>query len=202
MGLVMTLRPLLDRFGVQRVVMTSMQGVSGAGRSPGVIALDILDNVIPFVPGEEEKVARETGKILGRLDGARGLVPAPIPVSATCTRVAVSEGHTEAVTVSLGAPAGPAAVAAAFRDFGRDLARLELPLAPRRLITVHDDPFRPQPRLDRDPDGGMTTSVGRIREDAALEHGIKYVLVSHNTRMGAARGAVLTAEYLVLAGHV
>jgi aspartate-semialdehyde dehydrogenase len=114
----------------------------------------------------------------------------------------VSEGHTEAVTVSLGAPAAPADGAAAFRDFGREWARLELPSSPRRLITVHDDPFRPQPRLDRDADGGMTTSVGRIREDAALEHGVKYVLVSHNTRMGAAKGAVLTAEYLALAGHV
>jgi aspartate-semialdehyde dehydrogenase len=202
MGLVVTLRPLLDRFGVQRVVMTSMQGVSGAGRSPGVVALDILDNVIPYIPGEEEKVARETGKVLGRLDGERGIVPAPFPVSATCTRVAVSEGHTEAVTVSLGAPAAPADVAAAFRDFGREWARLELPSSPRRLITVHDDPFRPQPRLDRDADDGMTTSVGRIREDAALEHGVKYVLVSHNTRMGAARGAVLTAEYLALTGYV
>lgn len=202
MGLVMTLRPLLDRFGVQRVVMTSLQGVSGAGRSPGVLALDILDNVIPYIPGEEEKVARETGKILGRLDGRRGIVPARFPVSATCARVAVSEGHTEAVTVSLGAAVTPADVAAVFDEFGRELARLELPSAPHRLITVHDDPFRPQPRLDRDADGGMTTSVGRIREDAALEHGIKYVLVSHNTRMGAAKGAVLIAEYLALTGHV
>jgi aspartate-semialdehyde dehydrogenase len=202
MGLAVTLRPLLDCFGVQRVVMTSLQGLSGAGRSPGVIGLDILDNVIPYIPGEEDKVARETGKILGRLDGDGGVVPATFPVSATCTRVAVSEGHTEAVTVSLGAPAAPADVAAAFRDFGREWARLELPSSPRRLITVHDDPFRPQPRLDRDADGGMTTSVGRIRADPALEHGVKYVLVSHNTRMGAAKGAVLIAEYLALAGHV
>ena len=202
MGLVITLQPLLDHFGIRGVVMTSMQGVSGAGRSPGVIALDILDNVVPFIPGEEEKVARETGKILGRLDGAGGIVPAPFPVSATCTRVAVSEGHTEAVAVSLGAPATAADVAAAFRDFGHDLGRLELPSAPRRLITVHDDPFRPQPRLDRDADGGMTTSVGRIRPDPALEHGVRYVLVSHNTKMGAAKGAVLTAEYLVRAGHL
>ena len=114
MGLVMTLRPLLDRFGIERVMMTSMQGISGAGRSPGVIALDIMDNVIPFLPGEEEKVARETVKILGRLDGAGGVVPAPFPVSATCTRVAVREGHTEAVSVGLAAPATPAEVAAAF----------------------------------------------------------------------------------------
>jgi aspartate-semialdehyde dehydrogenase len=190
MGLVVTLKPLLDRFGIERVVMTSMQGVSGAGRSPGVMALDIFDNVIPYIPGEEEKVARETGKILG----------AAFPVSATCTRAAVTEGHTEAVTVSLGRRATPAEVAAAFREFGGEVAGL--PSAPRRLITVHDDPYRPQPRLDRDADGGMTTSVGRIRQDSALENGIKYVLVSHNTKMGAAKGAVLTAEYLVTKGYI
>jgi len=201
MGLVMTLKPLLDRFGVQRVIMTSMQGVSGAGRSPGVMALDILDNVIPYIAGEEEKVARETGKILGTV-GEHGIVPASFLVGATCTRVAVTEAHTEAVAVSLGRHASPADVAAAFREFGGELARLGLPSAPRRLITVHDDPFRPQPRLDRDVDGGMTTSVGRIREEPALEHGVKYVLVSHNTKMGAATGAVLTAEYLATAGHL
>ncbi|HEY7041587.1 MAG TPA: aspartate-semialdehyde dehydrogenase [Methylomirabilota bacterium] len=199
MGLAITLKPLLDRFGIQRALMTSMQGLSGAGRSPGVIALDIVDNVVPFIPGEEEKVARETGKILGRVvDGA--VVPASFPVSATCTRAAVSEGHTEVVTVSLGAAASAAEVAAAFREFDGGLSHL--PSAPRRLITVHDDPFRPQPRLDRDADGGMTTSVGRIRPDFALEHGVKYVLVSHNTKMGAAKGAVLTAEWLAVEGRL
>lgn len=201
MGLVVTLKPLLDRFGVERVVMTSMQGVSGAGLSPGVAALEILDNIIPFIPGEEEKVARETGKILGTL-GRDGIVPARFPVSATCTRAAVTEGHTEAVTVSLGAAASPAEVAAAFREYDGGLAALGLPSAPQRLITVHDDPFRPQPRRDRDADGGMTTSVGRIRADQTFDHGVKYVLVSHNTKMGAAKGAVLTAEYLATAGYV
>lgn len=197
MGLVVTLKLLLDRFGVQRVLMTA----SGAGRSPGVGALDILDNVIPYIPGEEEKVARETGKILGGLDG-EAIRPASFPVSATCTRAAVSDGHTEAVAVSLGAPATPADVSAAFNNFGGELTRLGLPSAPQRLITVHDDPFRPQPRLDRDADGGMTTSVGRIREERALEHGVKYVLLSHNTKLGAAKGAVLTAEVLVTAGYI
>ena len=201
MGLVVTLKPLLDRFGVQRVVMTSMQGVSGAGLSPGVAALEILDNVIPFIAGEEEKVARETGKVLGAIAGGR-ITPAPFPVTATCTRAAVTEGHTEAVTVSLGTAATPADVMAVFRDFGRDWAARGLPSAPRRWITVHEDPYRPQPRLDRDADGGMTTSVGRIRPAPALDHGIGYVLVSHNTRMGAAKGAVLAAEYLATAGYV
>ena len=200
MGMVITLKPLLDRFGVQRVVMTSMQGVSGAGLSPGVAALEILDNVIPFIPGEEEKVARETGKILGAVAGDR-ITPAPFPVSATCTRAAVTEGHTEAVTVSLGAAATPAEVMAAFRAFGREWSTKGWPSAPRQWITVHEDPYRPQPRLDRDAEGGMTTSVGRVRPAPALEHGIAYMLVSHNTRMGAAKGAVLTAEYLVTAGY-
>ena len=99
-------------------------------------------------------------------------------------------------------PAGAADVAAAFREFGAALARLALPSSPQRLITVHADPFCPQPRLDRDADGGMTTSVGRIRADPALENGIKYILVSHNTKMGATKGAVLTAEYLVTAGYI
>ena len=108
----------------------------------------------------------------------------------------MSEGHTEAVSVSLGRRAAIAEVAAALRDFDGGLPRLDLPSAPDRLITVHGDPFRPQPRLDRDADGGMTTSVGRIRPDPALEHGVKYVLVSHNTKMGAAKGAVLVAEWL------
>jgi aspartate-semialdehyde dehydrogenase len=130
-----------------------------------------------------------------RVAGFRRAVAEPaFPVSATCTRTAVTEGHTEAAAVSLGAGATPAEVAAAFREFTGDLGGLDLPSAPQRLITVHDDPFRPQPRLDRDADGGMTTSVGRIRDDPALEHGVKYVLVSHNARMGAAKGAVLTAS--------
>jgi aspartate-semialdehyde dehydrogenase len=200
MGMVITLKPLLDRFGVERVVMTSMQGVSGAGLSPGVAALEILDNVISFIPGEEEKVARETGKILGTVNGGR-VTPAAFPVSATCTRAAVTEGHTEAVTVSLGAAATPAEVMDAFRAFGRAWTTNGWPSAPRQWITVHEDPYRPQPRLDRDADGGMTTSVGRVRPAPALEHGMSYVLVSHNTRMGAAKGAVLTAEYLVTAGY-
>ncbi len=200
MGLVITLKPLLDHFGIERVLMTSMQGISGAGRSPGVVALDVVDNVIPYIPGEEEKVARETVKVLGVV-GEGGLAPAQFKISATCTRAAVLEGHTEAVAVSTKTPATPAAVAAVFREAGAELARLALPSAPQRLITVHDDPFRPQPRLDRDADGGMTTSVGRIREDTALDNGIKYVLVSHNTKMGAAKGAVLTAEYLAASGY-
>jgi aspartate-semialdehyde dehydrogenase len=201
MGLAMTLKPLLDNFGVGRVVMTSLQGMSGAGLSPGVAGLSIVDNVIPYIAGEEAKVARETVKILGTLT-TDGIQPALFPVTATCTRVAVTEGHTECVTVALAHPAAPDDVIRAFHVFGGEWARLNLPSSPTRMLTVHDDVFRPQPRLDRDLDGGMTTSVGRVRSAEALENGIGYVLVSHNTKMGAAKGAVLTAEYLLSTGWI
>jgi aspartate-semialdehyde dehydrogenase len=200
-GLAMTLRPLDVAFGVSRVIMTSMQALSGAGRSPGVSAMDILDNIIPYIPKEEEKVERETLKILGKVAGD-GITPASITVSCTCTRVNVLEGHTESVFVELRKRAGLDEVKAAWRELGADLAALKLPSAPRRLITVNDDPFRPQVRLDRDAEGGMSTVVGRLREDPVLGNGIKYLLVSHNTRMGAARGAILVAEYLTKKGYI
>ena len=196
MGLAITLRPLHDRFGVKRVSMVSMQGISGAGRSPGVAALDAIDNIIPYIPKEEEKVAIEAKKLLGTL-GKSGIQPAKIEVSATCTRASVIEGHTEAVSVELEKPATPAEVARAFAGAGASVAKLGLPSLPEHLIRVHDDPFRPQPRLDRDAGNGMTTSVGRIRPEPLYRNGVKYVLVSHNTKMGAALGSILVAEYLV-----
>ena len=200
-GLAMTLRPLDVAFGVSRVIMTSMQALSGAGRSPGVGAMDILDNIIPYIPKEEEKVQIETLKILGKLAGD-GITPAPMSVSCTCTRVNVLEGHTESVFVELRKKAGLDEVKAAWRELGADLAALKLHSAPKHLISVTDDPFRPQVRLDRDAEGGMSTVVGRLREDPALNNGVKYVLVSHNTRMGAARGAILVAEYLTKKGYI
>jgi aspartate-semialdehyde dehydrogenase len=200
-GLAITLRPLADRFGIRRVSVVSMQGISGAGRSPGVAALDAIDNIIPFIPGEEDKVVIEARKLLGRVT-AKGIEPASLAVSATCTRAPVLEGHTEAVAVQLKSKASPAQVARAMSRAGQELAPLELPSMPERLIRVHDDPFRPQPRLDRDEDGGMATSVGRIRPDPMWPNGVKYVLVSHNTKMGAARGAILVAEYLITRGLV
>jgi aspartate-semialdehyde dehydrogenase len=178
-----------------------MQALSGAGRSPGVSGMDILDNIIPYIPKEEEKVQTETQKILGRLTG-EAIAPAPLAVSCTCTRVNVLEGHTESVFVQLRRPARLDDVKAVWREFGADLSSLGLPSAPRRLIKVHDDPFRPQVRLDRDEEGGMTTVVGRLREDLVFPNGIKYMLVSHNTRMGAAKGAILVAEYLAKKSYV
>lgn len=199
-GLVITLKPILGRFGVRRVIMTSLQSLSGAGRSPGVIGLDILDNVIPYIPQEEEKVQTETLKILGKYaDGL--IVPLDIAVSCTCTRVNVLEGHTEAVFLSTEKACSVDEVRDVFLNFGKELEELKLPSAPEQMIVVNDDPFRPQPRLDRDNCGGMATTVGRIRKDNALENGIKYVLVSHNTKMGAAKGAVFVAEQLFKGGY-
>jgi len=200
-GLAITLKPLFDNFGLKKVIMTSMQGVSGAGRSPGVIALDIIDNIIPFISGEEEKVEKETRKILGEL--AEGKVkPADFVVSATCTRAAVLEGHTEAVLAAMTAPCSVDDVRAAMIEFGGEFTALGLPSAPQHMIILHDDPFRPQPRLDRDAEDGMATSVGRLRQDQAFENAVKYVLVSHNTKMGAAKGAVLMAECLLQKGYI
>ena len=200
-GLVVALAPLVRSFGVRSVVMTSLQAISGAGRSPGVVALDILDNVIPFIPKEEEKVQRETAKILGRLEGDR-IAPLDVAVSATCTRVNVRDGHTLTVNAGLGKKAPLAAVADALRAFGREFTDLGLPSAPPELIQLTEDPYRPQPRIDRHMHDGMTTVVGRLREDSVLPNGVKLVLVSHNTKMGAAKGATLVAEYLVHRGLV
>lgn len=200
-GLAVTLRPLQQRFGVNAVLMTSMQSMSGAGRSPGVIGLDIVDNIIPYIPGEEEKVQKETQKILGALEETR-IEPAPFGVSCTCTRVNVSEGHTEAVYVGLGQAASAEEIEAAFAAFQPDYAGRDLPSAPEQFIVVRDDPFRPQPRLDRSTEDGMATVVGRVRSDNVLPHGVKYVLVSHNTKMGAAKGCVLQAEVLASQGYI
>ena len=200
-GLAITLAPLAQRFGLEAVVMTSLQAVSGAGRHGGVLGLDIIDNVIPYIAKEEGKVCRETCKILGPYT-ASGLEPAAIRMSATCTRVPVLEGHTESVLAITERRATVDEARDAFDCFGAELARLGLPSAPQRLIVVHDDPFRPQPRLDRALDDGMATSVGRLRADSAFDNGLQYVLLSHNTKMGAAKGTVLTAELLAHRGYI
>ena len=200
-GLAITLKPMLESFGVNAVIMTSMQAMSGAGRSPGVLGLDILDNVIPFIAGEEEKVQRETQKILGAFAGS-SVSPARFNVSCTCTRVNVREGHTESVFVSTQKACEVDDVVKAMREYNGSDGEADLPSAPKHMITVHEDPFRPQPRLDRDAEDGMATVVGRIRKDNVMENGIKYLLVSHNTKMGAAKGAVLVAELLIRDGYI
>jgi aspartate-semialdehyde dehydrogenase len=200
-GLAVSLAPLVKSFGVKNLFMTSMQAVSGAGRSGGVLVLDALDNIVPYIVGEEEKVQREVGKIFGTYaNGA--ITAAPINVSCTCTRANVTEGHTESVFVELEKAASVEEIAAAMRAFApAELA--DLPTAPKpSMIHVHDDPFRPQVRLDRDRGAGMVTTVGRLRKDTVFGHGVKYMLVSHNTKMGAAKGAVLVAELLQTQGLI
>ena len=200
-GLAITLKPIYESFGINAVIMTSMQALSGAGRSPGVMGLDILDNVIPFIPGEEEKVQRETQKILGEFAG-NSVNSAEFNVSCTCTRVDVREGHTESVFVSTQKACDEDDVARAMRKCVGLPGDIDLPSAPGHMIIVHEDPYRPQPRLDRDTEDGMATVVGRIRKDDVLKNGVKYVLVSHNTKMGAAKGAVLVAELLIRDGYI
>jgi aspartate-semialdehyde dehydrogenase len=194
-GMAITLKPILDKFGIEKVLMTSMQALSGAGRSPGVIALDIMDNVIPYIPKEEEKVQVETKKILGSMNKS-SIAPSPLKVSCTCTRVPVSDGHTESVFVETKKTAEAEEVKQEMLKFSKNVSIKGLPTAPKDYIVVHDDPTRPQPRIDRELNDGMTTVVGRLRKDTAFDNGIKYVLLSHNEKMGSAKGAVLLAELL------
>jgi aspartate-semialdehyde dehydrogenase len=194
-GMAITLKPILDRFGIDRVFMTSMQALSGAGRSPGVIALDIMDNVIPYIPKEEEKVQIETKKILGHMNNG-SIATSPLKVSCTCTRVPVLDGHTESVFVETKETVEAQDVKEEMVKFSKNVTITGLPSAPKDYIIVHDDPTRPQPRIDREINDGMTTVVGRLRKDTAFDKGIKYMLLSHNEKMGSAKGAVLLAELL------
>ncbi len=194
-GMAITLKPIQDKFGIEKVFMTSMQALSGAGRSPGVIALDIMDNVIPYIPKEEEKVQVETKKILGSLK-AGSIESTSFKVSCTCTRVPVLDGHTESVFVETENATEAEDVKKEMLKYSKNVSIKNLPTAPKDYIIVHDDPTRPQPRIDREINDGMTTVVGRLRKDTAFENGVKYVLLSHNEKMGSAKGAVLLAELL------
>jgi len=197
-GIVMPLKPLDDGFGLRKVFAATMQAVSGAGH-PGVASLDILGNVVPYIGGEEEKIERETRLLLGHVvDGRR--VEAPIVVSAQANRVPVLDGHT--VCLSLGFERQPTVEEAivVLDDFrGPDVVR-ELPSAPDHPILVRREPDRPQPRRDRDAEGGMAVTVGRVRECPLLH--LRMVSVVHNTLRGAASGSILNAELLVASGYV
>jgi aspartate-semialdehyde dehydrogenase len=170
--------------------------MSGAGRTPGLSAMDMMENIVPYIPGEEPKVETEPQKILGKFIG-NSIQDAKFGITATCTRVPVIDGHMVCAFVQTEKPCSPEDVKRVMVDYGKDFAELHLPSSPAHLIDVTDDPFRPQPRVDRDKGGGMTVSVGRIRKDPIIENGIKYVCLAHNTKLGAAKGALQTAEYLV-----
>jgi aspartate-semialdehyde dehydrogenase len=196
--LVLALKPLQDRFGLRTVMVTTMQAISGAGY-PGLPSWDILDNVIPHIGGEEEKLEVEPLKLLGRLEGHE-FQPAPIAISAQCNRVTTVEGHLEAVSVRLERKAGMDAVVEALRSFTALPQELELPSAPRRPIVVREEVDRPQPRYDRDEQGGMAVVVGRVRECPVLDY--KFVVLGHNTVRGAAGGSILNAELLMAKGYL
>lgn len=193
--LVLALKPLHDAFGIDALAVTTMQAVSGAGY-PGVPSLDMIDNVVPFISTEEEKMTEETKKLLGGFDGA--FRPADLTMSAHCNRVPVRDGHTECVSIRFRSDASPQDAAQAMAAFRAKPQELQLPSAPERPIIVRDEPNRPQPNLDRDAENGMATTVGRVRECALL--GTKFVLLGHNTVRGAAGASILNAELFRVEG--
>jgi len=194
-GLVITMKPLYEKYGVKKVMMTSMQAISGAGRSPGVSAMDVTDNIIPYIPKEEGKVRIETRKILGKLKDGK-IEPADIRVSCTCTRVPVIDGHTESVFVETEKEVDPKNAKETYEQYNKEISVLDLPSAPKDYYVVHEDPTRPQPRIERHVGDGMTTTIGRLEKEELFDHGLKYMLFSHNKKMGSAKGAVLLAEML------
>ena len=197
-GLAMALAPIHWQFGVSAASVVTLQALSGAGR-PGPAADDMRDNVLPYIDGEEEKIASEPQKILGELyDGA--LRAASFPVSAQAHRVPVEHGHTLAVSVKLERPGSPEAVGEALATYEGAIEGEKLPSAPERLIEVLDDERRPQPRLDRDRGAGMTVSVGRLRRCEVLD--VKFAVLVHNLVRGAAGAALLNAELCRLRGVV
>ncbi len=190
-GLVLALAPLHRAFGVERVSVTTLQAVSGAGY-PDVRSADLEDNVVPFIASEEEKLAEEPGKILGELvtsAGGPSVAPASFDVSAQCFRVPVTDGHTLAVSVKLKGNPAPDAVARAWGQAAGDV--------PIRYMEASD---RPQPRLDRDFQGGMGISIGRLRPCPVL--GLRFVVLSHNTVRGGAGGAISAAEAALARGLI
>ena len=200
-GLVMALKPIEERFGIEAIFVTTMQAVSGAGY-PGVASMDILDNVVPFIGSEEEKMETETLKLLGKLEG-HGVTALGAKMTAHCNRVPVVDGHTECVSIKLGKKLGREVtreeILAAWAEF-HPLAGLGLPFAPEQPVEWAAQNDRPQPRLDRNCGNGMAVTVGRLRPCNVLDW--KFVLLSHNTVRGAAGATILNAEMLVSLGKL
>ena len=196
-GLVLALKPLEERFGIESIFVSTMQAVSGAGY-PGVASLDILGNVVPYIKNEEEKMQEETLKLLGALKGNR-VEMLDARISAHCNRVPVEDGHTESVSIKLRKPATREQVLAAWNEF-KPLAGQDLPTAPAQPVEFVAADDRPQPRLDRMRGNGMASTVGRLRPCPLLDW--KFTVLSHNTIRGAAGAALLNAELLVSLGKL
>ncbi|MCW4021076.1 MAG: aspartate-semialdehyde dehydrogenase, partial [Candidatus Bathyarchaeota archaeon] len=195
--LAMSLKPLMQ-FGLKRLIVSTMQALSGAGY-PGVPSLDIIDNVVPYISGEEEKMESETRKILGTFADAK-VQPADITISASCNRVNVKDGHLEAVYAELEQKPSIDEVKEAFRNFAGEPQKLKLPTAPEKPIVVREEMDRPQPRFDRDTGKGMSVVVGRVRSDPIMT--VKYLCLGHNTIRGAAGAGILSAELMVAKGII
>jgi aspartate-semialdehyde dehydrogenase len=197
--LVMALKPLADRFGIKQVSVVTMQALSGAGY-PGVPSLDSLDNVIPYIGGEEAKVESEPLKLMGALAG-EAFRPAEFAISAQCNRVAVRDGHLEAVSVAFEqSNVSVEQVVEAMSRWHALPQELDLPSAPRRPLVVRPERDRPQPLYDRDEGKGMSVVVGRVRPCPIL--GCKFMVLGHNTIRGAAGAAMLNAELLKVKGYL
>ena len=195
----LALAPLYEAFGIRRLFVTTLQAISGAGY-PGVSALDIVGNVVPFIGGgEEEKIETETLKMLGQLSDS-GVSPASFAISAQVNRVPVEHGHTVCLTVELERQASPEDAVDAFMSWRGAIADLGLPSAPERALIVTHEPDRPQPRRDAAAGGGMTVTIGRIRRDPILD--LRLVATGHNTIRGAAGASILNAELLVARGVI
>ncbi|MCJ1301154.1 hypothetical protein MMC08_003953 [Hypocenomyce scalaris] len=203
-GIVIPFAAIQAKFGlVDQVSVVTMQAVSGAGY-PGVSSMDILDNVVPFISGEEDKLETEAQKILGTVnqEGTSFENQSSLKISAACNRVAVLDGHTACVSLRFAKRPPPSArqVKEAMRGYVSEAQKLGCPSAPENAIFVFDEDDRPQPRLDRDLQRGYTVSVGRVREDESGLFDIKFVALSHNTVIGAAGSSILNAEAAVLKG--
>ena len=196
-GLVLALKALEERFGIESIFVSTMQAVSGAGY-PGVASLDILGNVVPYIKNEEEKMQEETLKLLGSLKGSR-IEMLDARMSAHCNRVAVEDGHMESVSIKLRKPAEREQILAAWAEF-KPLAGQDLPTAPAQPVEFVAADDRPQPRLDRMRGNGMASTVGRLRPCPLLDW--KFTVLSHNTIRGAAGAALLNAELLVSLGKL
>lgn len=197
-GLVLALAPLAERFGVERVRVTTLQAASGAGH-PGVPALELLGNVVPGIAGEEEKLECEPAKVLGRRRGAR-IEPAGLVLSADTHRVPVIDGHLLAVSVGLGRRVSAAEAARAFDEYRPPAVAAALPSAPARALERVEGEQRPQPRLDAGRGGGMTVTVGRVRTCPLFD--LRFTALVDNVERGAAGGTMLLAELLTRGGYV
>lgn len=193
-ALTMTLKPIYDEFEIKRVYVSTMQAVSGAGYN-GVPSMAIVDNLVPFIGGEEEKMESETLELLGDINEGK-VTPASFGVSASCHRVAVVDGHTEAVFIEFADDFDVDDVKESFRKFQGLPQKLNLYSAPQPPVIIREEDNRPQPRMDRNAEKGMAVTVGRIRKDEAFKNSLKYILVGHNTIRGAAGASILNAELI------